>query len=426
MKILVIGSGGREHTLVWKIDQSSKVDHIICAPGNGGISEIAECVNIKADDIDGLLELAISRLVDFTVVGPEVPLNLGIVDIFREKGLKVFGPVKNAAAIEGSKIFAKELMKKYNIPSAEFDTFTDINNAKEYIESKGAPIVVKADGLAAGKGAIVCQTVDEAYSAVDLILSERAFGSAGDGIVIEECMFGEEASIFVLTDGNDFLTLPSSQDHKAVYDGDKGPNTGGMGAYSPAPLIDDALAERINKEIIKPTIDAMRQEGMPYTGLLYAGLMITEDGPKVIEFNCRFGDPETQAVLPLVENDLIDLLMATTEGTISDHELKSSKKYSVCVIMASAGYPGRYEKGKKISNLEAIEQSDSRMVFHAGTKIEEGAYFTNGGRVLCVNALENDLESAISESYGIVKTISFENAYFRNDIGLKGLKRLRK
>lgn len=424
MKILVVGSGGREHTLVWKIKQSRKVSEVICAPGNGGIMEIVNCFPVAAEDIDGLLSLAESKKIDLTVVGPEVPLVEGIVDRFQEKGLRIFGPTKKAAQIEGSKLFAKNLMKKYNIPTADFQNFKDSEEALSYLKNRKTPIVVKADGLAAGKGAFVCETEEEAVKAVKSIMVDKSFGDAGNSVVIEEFLTGEEVSIFVLTDGKKFLMLPSSQDHKPVYNDDKGPNTGGMGAYAPAPIADDDLLYKISKTIIQPVLDALRAEGHPYKGLLYAGLMVTESGPKVVEFNCRFGDPETQVVVPLIENDLIELFEATIDETISDINLKITPWYSVGVVIASGGYPDKYEKGKEIFGLDDVYLSPKQKIFHAGTIIKNGKMYTNGGRVLCMNALNEDLNWAIEQAYFLVESVNFEKAYYRTDIGLKGAKRL--
>ncbi len=424
MKVLVVGSGGREHALIWKIQQSPKVKEIFCAPGNGGIAEFAECVPIAANDISELIKFVEERSVDLTIVGPEDPLNDGIVDAFREKELRIFGPTGKAAAIEGSKAFAKELMKKYNIPTAGFEVFSDPDKALSYLQENPAPIVIKASGLAAGKGAIVCLTDEEAENAVKKILVDKAFGDAGESIVIEEFMSGEELSVFVLTDGKDFLTLPSSQDHKPIYNGDKGPNTGGMGAYAPAPLASEELMREINDKIIQPTIDAMRNEGIPYTGLLYGGLMITDKGPKVVEFNCRFGDPETQVVLPLVEGDLIEFMEATIDGTIGEKSLIPSDQYAVCVILASGGYPGSYEKEKEIFGLDEILPGKRKIVFHAGTKLSEGKIVTNGGRVLCVTGLNEDLRQAVEIAYKLAESVHFEKVYYRTDIAGKGLSRL--
>ncbi|MFC1492644.1 phosphoribosylamine--glycine ligase [candidate division KSB1 bacterium] len=425
MKVLVVGSGGREHTLVWKIRQSPKVTEVICAPGNGGILELAKCFPVNADDIQGLIDLAKSESVDLTVIGPEAPLVDGIVDEFEKNGMRVFGPSGKAAQLEGSKAFANDIMKKYNIPTAEFEVFEDAEIARDYIKSKGAPIVVKADGLAAGKGAIVCGTIEEAINAVDMMLIDKKFGDAGGKVVIEECLFGEEASIFAITDGINYVILPPSQDHKPVFDGDKGPNTGGMGAYAPAPLVDDNMLAEIETGIIKPTIDAMRNEGTPYKGLLYAGLIITEKGPKVIEFNCRFGDPETQVVLPLVEGDLVELFEASIDGTLDKCSVSLLDYYSVCVVAASDGYPGSYEKGKEIYGLETFFPGKSRLVFHSGTAMKDGKLVTNGGRVLCLVATRPELYDAINEAYSLAEEIRFENTYFRKDIGQKGLDRLK-
>jgi phosphoribosylamine--glycine ligase len=424
MKILVIGGGGREHTLVWKLKQSPRVDKIFCAPGNGGIRELAECVTISIDDSAGLLKFVQDTAIDITVVGPEAPLVAGIVDMFRTNGLKIFGPTQKAAQIEGSKIFAKNLMKKYDIPTADYQTFYNYEDARNYINFCSLPVVVKADGLAAGKGVIICKSLKDAHNALNSIMIEKVFGASGNGIVIEEFLQGEELSILAITDGKDFLLLPSSQDHKAIYDGDVGPNTGGMGAYAPAPLADDTMIEQISTAIIQPAIDAMRSEGIPYTGVLYAGLMITRDGPKVLEFNCRFGDPETQSVLPLVENDILDLIEASINGTIYKHIIKTCSGYTVCIVVSSKGYPGLYEKGKEITGLDSIVSSKDEVVFHSGTVYKDGRILTAGGRVLCVCALRPKLDEAINSAYELVKSIHFEKAYYRTDIGKKGLQRL--
>ncbi|MFC1729888.1 phosphoribosylamine--glycine ligase [candidate division KSB1 bacterium] len=424
MKVLVVGSGGREHTLIWKIRQSPRVKQIVCAPGNGGIAELAECIPVAADDLDALVNTALERNIDLTVVGPEIPLAHGIVDLFKSRGLRIFGPTQQAAAIEGSKVFAKTIMKKYDIPTADFQTFDDPDAAIEYIETQSVPIVVKASGLAAGKGAIVCKTAEEARNAVREIMIDKTFGAAGDSIVIEECLVGEELSVFVLTDGRDYLMLPPSQDHKPIFNDDRGPNTGGMGAYAPAPLADEILLSEINSTIIGPVIDALRQEECPYTGLLYAGLMVTDDGPKVIEFNCRFGDPETQVVLPLIEEDIVDLLEATIDGTVAQCSIEPSKQYAVCVIIASDGYPGSYEKGKEIYGVDTVPPAKRSYIFHAGTKVQAGKLFTNGGRVLCMTATDFYLRNAIEKAYFLVESVHFEKMYYRTDIGKKGLARL--
>ncbi len=421
MKVLVVGSGGREHALVWKIRRSSRVESVLCAPGNGGIMAVTDCEPVAAGDIEGLLKLAKDRSIDLTVVGPEAPLTSGIVDLFRKENLKIFGPTKNAARIEGSKAFAKDFMKQYGIPTADYEIFSSAKKAFDYLAGHKAPIVIKADGLAAGKGAIVCKTDKEAREAVQSVLVDRAFGDAGNSVVIEEFMTGDELSVFILTDGKNFLMLPPSQDHKPVYDGDEGPNTGGMGAYAPAPIAGDTLMMRIGTEIVRPTIDALIKEGTPYSGLLYAGLMITGDGPKVVEFNCRFGDPETQAVLPLIENDLVDLLEATIDCTIDSQVLRVLALYSVCVVMTSGGYPGDYEKEKEITGLESIVRSKDKNIFHAGTMLKNGRFYSSGGRVLCANALNQDLSWAIDQAYLLTESIHFQNSFYRTDIGKKGL-----
>jgi len=422
MKVLVVGGGGREHALVWKISQSSLVEKIYCAPGNGGITKQAQCVSIKADDIDALKDFALKAKIDLTVVGPEIPLVKGIVDEFQRAGLKVFGPNKKASQLEGSKVFAKNLMKKYGIPTAEFGVFDDSKEAISYIKSKAMPIVVKADGLAAGKGVIVCKTQDEAIDAVKTILEQKIFGDAGRKIIIEECLQGEEASILAFMDGENIKLLPGSQDHKRIYDNDEGPNTGGMGAYSPAPIVDDKGLAIIENDIIKKTVDALRSESIVYKGILYAGLMLKDGKPKVLEFNVRFGDPETQAILPRIETDIVPVILATIDGTLDNAECKIKNESCVCVVLASGGYPGNYEKGKIINGLDEAEKSNNAVVFHAGTKKEEsGEIVTDGGRVLGVSALGEDIKSAIDNTYEAVKLIEFENMYYRKDIGKKAL-----
>ncbi|MCK4905594.1 phosphoribosylamine--glycine ligase [bacterium] len=420
MKILVIGSGGREHALVWKISQSLLVQKIYCAPGNGGIGKQAECVDIKADDIDGLKNFALSKAIDLTVVGPEVALVKGIVDEFEKVGLKIFGPNKKASQLEGSKVFSKELMKKYQIPTAEFRVFEDSKEAISYMKSKEMPLVVKADGLAAGKGVIVCKTQGEAVDAVKKIMEDKIFGDAGKKVVIEECLEGEEASILAFTDGEHIKLLPTSQDHKRIYDDDKGPNTGGMGAYSPAPIVNENLLPIIRRDIIKKTIDGLRKEGIVYKGILYAGLMIKEGEIKVLEFNVRFGDPETQAILPRMGSDIIQPIMATIDGNLDDVDCQWKKESCVCVVLASGGYPLNYHKGKVIKVLDKIKDSENIMVFHAGTKkSDSGNIVTDGGRVLGVSALGMDIKEAIDNVYDAVNYISFENMCYRKDIGKK-------
>lgn len=423
MKILVVGSGGREHTLVWKISQSSLVEKIYCAPGNAGISALAECVDISAEKIDILVQFAREKGIELTVVGPEAPLVAGIVDEFEARGLRIFGPSKKAAEIEGSKAFAKDFMKTYDIPTAKYRIFEDWDEAAKYIRQTAIPIVVKADGLAAGKGSIVCQTRDEALSALDLIMLKNAFGEAGRKVVVEECLRGEEASVFALTDGKSYVVLNPAQDHKPVFDGDEGPNTGGMGAYAPAPVVDKELMAVIQQQIIEPTIKGMTAEGRTYRGVLYVGLMITTEGPKVMEFNCRFGDPESQVNLPLMKSDLVEAMIAIIEGRLKGFQLELLDKWALCVVMASGGYPGSYEKGKQIFGLDQDFGGDV-CVFHAGTKFENGKFVTNGGRVLGVTALGDSIRCAIDKAYQAVEKISFEGAHYRRDIGQKALKRI--
>lgn len=424
MKVLVVGGGGREHALVWKIAQSPKVSKVYCAPGNAGISEQATIVPIQANDLNGLLEFALKEKIDLTVVGPEDPLTRGIVDLFESKSLLIFGANKKAAEIEGSKAFAKEMMKKYRIPTAFYGIFDNRNEAVRYIRDQGAPIVVKADGLAAGKGVIVCKTVEEAIHSVDQIMVEKIFGNAGNRVVVEEYLVGEEASYVAFTDGKTILPLASSQDHKAILDGDQGPNTGGMGAYSPAPVVTDEVHEKIIEKILRPIIYGMGEEGKPYQGVLYAGLMIHEGHPKVLEFNARFGDPETQPALMRMKGDIVPILEACMQGTLSRHKIEWDNRASVCVVLASQGYPGDYEKGKIIEGLKEVSQMEKVFVFHAGTTLKDGQVITNGGRVLGVTGLGEDISRAIERTYQAVKKISWEGVYYRTDIGQKALCRL--
>jgi phosphoribosylamine--glycine ligase len=422
MKVLVVGSGGREHTLVWKLSQSPKVEKIYCAPGNGGISDFAECVPIGSGDIDEILSFAQEKRIDLTVTGPEAPLTLGIVDRFEEAGLPIFGPRKNAAILEGSKIFTKDFLQKHGIPSAEYRSFTDPAPAIDYIREKGAPIVVKADGLAAGKGVIVAQSVDEAVSAVRMIMEEKRFGTAGESLVVEECLVGEEASFMVFSDGQSVLPMVSSQDHKQVFDGDQGPNTGGMGAYSPAPVIQDRTSE-IMESVMIPVIRGMADEGRVFKGVLYAGLMMTSDGPKVLEFNVRFGDPEAQPILFRLKTDLVEIIQGILDSRLDQVQVEWKDGATICVVMASGGYPGPYEKGKVISGLDRIPNSDDLFVFHAGTRKVDDKIVTSGGRVLGVTAHGADLSSALAKAYDAVKLIDFKGRHFRTDIGQKGLNR---
>jgi phosphoribosylamine--glycine ligase len=422
MRVLVVGGGGREHTLVWKIVESPEVEKVYCAPGNAGIAGSAECVDIAADDIRGLVKLVEEKGIDLTVVGPELPLTLGIVDDFTRRGLRVFGPTKETSAIEGSKVFAKGLMRKYGIPTADFEIFDSAGEAKEYIGSRGAPIVIKADGLAAGKGAIVARSIEEALDAVSLIMEERAFGDAGNKIVVEQFLEGEEASFIAFTDGTTVLPLPSSQDHKPIFDGDQGPNTGGMGAYSPAPLVTEELHQKVIEQIMIPTVRAMESEGHKYKGMLYAGLMISEGQPRVLEFNGRFGDPESQAQLIKMKSDLVPVLEAVIDERLKGMKVDWDERAAVCVVMASQGYPGSYEKGKEISGLEKVEQMEDVVVFHAGTTKREGRFYTNGGRVLGVTGLGKGIKESIERTYRAVELIQWEGAYFRRDIGKKALR----
>ncbi len=432
MRILVIGSGGREHALVWKIAQSKLVDKIFCAPGNAGISEQAGCIDIKADDIPSLLEFARKEKIDLTIVGPEVPLTLGIVDEFQKNKLKIFGPSKLAAQLEASKVFSKELMAKYKVPTAGFKVFDDPRDAYAYIEKKGAPCVVKADGLAAGKGVVVAKTVAEAKQAVDLMMTQKAFGKAGERIIVEECLSGQEASILVITDSKSVIPLASSQDHKTVDDNDEGPNTGGMGAYSPAPVVTSSLYGQILEKIINPTIDGLSREGIEYRGVLYAGIMLTKQGPYTLEFNVRFGDPETEAILPRFESDLLEVMLASCEGSLNKvvkaGGIRWDERACVCVVASSKGYPGDYEKGKEITGLEEAGKMKDIVVFHAGTTkspshqaTKSPGYLTNGGRVLGITGLGNTIKDAIDHTYKAVSKINFDGMHYRRDIGRKAL-----
>ncbi len=418
MKVLVVGSGGREHALVWKISQSPMVDKIYCAPGNAGIGQMAECVAIKAEDLDGLLEFAVQNEIGLTVVGPEVPLTMGIVDKFQEKGLKIFGPSGRAAEIEGSKTFAKDLMAKYGIPTAKYGAFTDAAEAKAFLAEVGLPCVVKADGLAAGKGVLICETKEEAETAVEDILVDNKFGNAGSRVVVEEFLTGQEVSMLAFSDGKTIVPMVSSQDHKRIWDGDKGLNTGGMGAYSPAPIYTADVHEIVVPQVLEATIKAMEAEGRPFAGILYAGLMLTADGPKVLEFNARFGDPETQAVLPRLKSDLVEIFLAIIDGRLAEMNIEWHEEAAVCVVMASGGYPETSDKGRVITGLKEAEEAGA-IVFHAGTKETDGNIVTNGGRVLGISALGKDIAEAIDNAYKGVKQITFENMQYRTDIGKK-------
>lgn len=422
MKVAVIGGGGREHTLAWKLSQSPSVEKLYAIPGSDAIQSVAQCVDIPLSDLDAITDYAVKEGIDLLVVGPEVPLTEGLADVGQQKGLAVFGPNKAAAQIEGSKSFAKDLMKKYNVPTAAYAVFTDGDAAKDYIRKQGAPIVVKADGLAAGKGVVVAQSVDEAIDAVNAMMEDHIFGASGGRIVVEECMVGEEASLLAFVDGKTIVPMISAQDHKRIFDGDKGPNTGGMGAYAPAPVLTPALKKEVEEKILRPVVDGLKAEGITYQGCLYAGLMITADGPKVVEFNCRFGDPETQAVLSLFDGDLAQVMYACTQGNLTPDMVKWQDGAACCVIMASAGYPASSHKGDIISGLDQVDEDVQ--VFHSGTKKENGQYVTNGGRVLGVTATAPDLQQAIDKAYANVKRIHFDGQQVRSDIGAKGLKHL--
>ncbi len=425
MKVLVVGSGGREHAMIWKIAQSPKVKKIFCAPGNAGIAGLAECVAIGAGEIEKLLAFARDEKIDLTVVGPEDPLSRGIVDRFQKAGLRIFGASKKAAQIESSKTFSKNLMNKYGIPTAQGKTFTSFKQAELYVKKMGAPIVVKADGLAAGKGVIVCSTVQQAISALGQIMIKREFGDAGKKAVVEECLVGEEASFLAFTDGKTVLPLPSSQDHKPIFDDDKGLNTGGMGAYSPAPVVDSYLHKRIMDEVMIPTVEGMAKEGTPYKGVLYAGLMIDRDKIKVLEFNGRFGDPEAQPLLIRLKNDIVPIMEAIIDERLDECTLDIDPRASVCVVMAAGGYPKKYRKGTPISGLEAAGRMKDVVVFHAGTGAKGNKTVTNGGRVLGVTALGNDVGLAIKKAYKAVSKIKWARVHYRSDIGKKALDRFK-
>jgi len=429
MKVLVIGSGGREHAIVWKLRQSAMVTDIFCAPGNAGIESIANLVPIKTNDLKSLLKFAKKEKIDLTVVGPEQPLVEGIVDVFEEEELKIFGPSKYASQLEGSKVFSKEFMIKYKIPTARYKSFDEFEKSSvlNYLKTLKFPVVVKADGLAAGKGVIICNTIQDAFSAIEDMMVRKVFGNSGNRVIVEEYLQGEEASVFVLTDGENYATLAPAQDHKRICDGDLGKNTGGMGAYAPTPLITDSIMERIRAEIIKPTLDGMKKEGFPYRGCLYLGLMITDDGPKVLEYNCRFGDPEAQVVIPLIDGDFAEILLAIAERRFNPSIFKIHRAVAVCVVMASQGYPDAYETGKTIYGLDNVSIEEGVVIFHAGTKKEGDRMVTSGGRVLGVTAVDfsDKLDRAILTAYKAIEKITFDGAYYRKDIGKKAFKYLK-
>ncbi|MCA1961640.1 MAG: phosphoribosylamine--glycine ligase [Desulfomonile sp.] len=426
MKVLLVGSGGREHALAWKVAQSPEVSEVIVAPGNAGIAREPKCrlANVSAEDIPSLLDLAIAEKVGLVIVGPEAPLVNGLADVFTQSGLKVFGPPAKGALIEGSKVFAKNLMRKHGVPSAEFEVFDDYDRAAAYLKELTGPVVVKADGLAAGKGVLVCKDQAEALEALALIMKERTFGQAGDRVVIEECLTGEEASFIAFTDGEYVLPLASSQDHKPIFDDDKGPNTGGMGAYSPAPVVTHEIHDIIMKSVMIPTVEALAQQGSRYVGFLYAGLMIDQGSIKVLEFNARMGDPEAQPLLMRMKSDPVPLMLAAIDGNLRSCEIEWEPEDAVCVVMASGGYPASYAKGKPISGIAEAERLDGVKVFHAGTRLAGDGFVTSGGRVLGVTARGNGIAAAIDKAYEAVGKITWENVHYRRDIGKKALNRL--
>ncbi|MDA8326714.1 MAG: phosphoribosylamine--glycine ligase [Nitrospiraceae bacterium] len=429
MKVLVIGGGGREHAIVWRLAQSRRVDKIYCCPGNAGIAELAECVDIRPTDFDGLMNLVRYEWIDLTIVGPEDPLAAGLADVFRKDGRKIFGPGASAARLESSKVFSKDFMRRYGIPTAEYKVFNSYIHAEDYVRLKGAPIVIKADGLAAGKGVFVAGTVDEACEAIRLIMKERAFGEAGDRVVVEKCIGGEEASFMAFTDGRTFVPMVSSQDHKRIFDKDLGPNTGGMGAYSPAPVLTEEVERAVMEKVMKPFLHGVQAERMDFRGVIYAGLMIRADGsPMVLEFNCRFGDPETQAVLARLDSDFFEVALAVSEGKLGSLAERAPVAWrpdaSVCVVLASGGYPGGYEKGKIIKGLEAAKKMKDVVVFHAGTGFDGENVVTAGGRVLGVTATGSDVRTAKARAYDAVAKISFEGMHYRNDIADRAVGRI--
>lgn len=422
MKILVIGKGGREHVLVWKIAQSPRVTQLFAAPGNPGIAQQATCINISEDNPEALLAFAKQKQIDLTVVGPESPLDKGIVDKFKKEGLEIFGPTQAAAKIESDKSFALDLMHRYGIPTGKYRTFTEADAARICLQEWEFPAVLKASGLAAGKGAIVCKTLEEALQTVEKVLVNRAFGKAGEKLVIMEFLEGEEASIFGVTDGKKIRYLSSSQDHKKIGDGDTGPNTGGMGAYAPAPLVTPKQQKEIHEQIMKPTIRALAMEGRPYCGILYGGLIFTDRGPKVIEFNCRLGDPEAQVVLPLLKTDIVDIFTAVCNGTLEEITIETDHQAATCVVMVSKGYPNEYQTGYPISGVEKAESLEDLVVFHASTEKNNGQLVTGGGRVLGVTAVGKDIPSSMNLVYKAVNQIQFQDSYYRKDIGHRAIK----
>lgn len=422
MKVLVVGSGGREHAIVWRLKKNSNIEKIYCAPGNAGIGLDAECVPIGAMEFDKLVDFAKKENIDFTIIGMDDPLVGGVVDVFEKEGLRVFGPRKNAAIIEGSKAFSKDLMKKYGIPTAKYESFTDYEEAKKYLDSQEMPIVIKADGLALGKGVLICMTREEAEEGLKEIMLDKKFGSAGNAVVIEEFLQGPEVSVLSFCDGKTVVPMVSAQDHKRALDGDKGLNTGGMGTFSPSVFYTEEMNEECMKTIFQPTVDAMAKEGRPFVGILYFGLMLTKDGMKVIEYNARFGDPETQVVLPRLKTDLLEIMEACVDGKLADMNIEWYDNAAVCVVLASGGYPVEYEKGFEIKGLDEIKKYDNIVVFHAGTAEKDGKLVTNGGRVLGITGIGNDINEAIKTAYEGVEIVDFDKKHFRTDIGRKEYK----
>ena len=419
MKVLLVGSGGREHAIVWKLKQSPKIDKIYCAPGNAGIAQDAQCVPIGAMEIDKLVSFAKEEGIDFTIIGMDDPLVAGVVDAFEAEGLKVFGPRKNAAIIEGSKAFSKDLMKKYGIPTAKYETFDSYDAAKEYVSKQEMPIVIKADGLALGKGVLICQSLQEAYDALDEIMVDKKFGASGSKVVIEEFLTGPEVSVLSFCDGKTVVPMVSAQDHKRAYDNDEGLNTGGMGTFSPSRIYTPEINEECMKTIFQPTVDAMAKEGRKFVGVLYFGLMLTKDGMKVIEYNARFGDPETQVILPRLKTDLLEIMEACVEGNLDKIDIKWHDNAAVCVVLASGGYPVEYKKGYEITGLDEVAKRKDIVVFHAGTAEKDGNFVTNGGRVLGITGIGKDLDEAIKIAYEGVEMVDFKDKHFRHDIGIK-------
>ncbi len=423
MKVLVIGGGGREHAIVWKLSQSKMVDKIFCCPGNAGIAEIAQCIDVNQDDFQALLDFVKYEWIDLTIVGPEAPLSKGIVDLFENEGRKILGPTKAAARLESSKAFSKDLMRSHGIPTADYKVFTSYLHAEEYVKFKGTPIVIKADGLAAGKGVFIAATMDEAMDALKQIMKDRVFGAAGDRVLIEECLHGEEASFMAFTDGKTIVPMVSSQDHKRIFDNDQGPNTGGMGAYSPAPMITEELEAVVIEKIMKPTVKALKSEGITYKGILYAGLMIDKGKPYVLEFNCRLGDPETQPVLSRLQSDLMEIAIAVTDERLSEIKIEWKKDPAVCVVVSSGGYPGKYRKGDVITGIREANEVDGVHVFHAGTAFKDSDIVTSGGRVLGVTATGNSIEEAKRHAYEAIDKIQFTGMHYRKDIADRALNR---